>query len=138
VGGVGGSGRGRGWLVWGVGGGARGGDRGGDVGCTVGGADIGRVAGGVDIGRTAGMKGEGGLGRGRLGRGGLGRGRETRAGMNCRVFMAGLKPPGITSPWTDRSALPSGRLESRLVGKSDVVGDGERERLGAGIVGEAE
>jgi len=34
--------------------------------------------------------------------------------------------------------LLSSWLDSKLVGKSEVVGDGERERVGAGIVGEAE
>jgi hypothetical protein len=46
-----------------------------------------------------------------------------------------LKPPGITNPWTDRFALLSSCPEVRLVGKSDVVGDCEREWLAVAVGG---
>ena len=50
-----------------------------------------------------------------------------------------LKPAGITYPEAEALVwLLPGWFESRLVGKSEDVGEGERERLGAGMVEEAE
>jgi len=49
------------------------------------------------------------------------------------------KPAGITYLVAEALVwLLSGWFESRLVGKLEVVGKGERERLGAGMVGDIE
>jgi hypothetical protein len=65
----------------------------------------------------------------------VGRGRETSVGRNCKEVS---KPAGTTNLDSGGFWLSSSWLDSRLVGKSEVVGDGERDQLGAGMVGEAE
>ena len=55
------------------------------------------------------------------------------AGRNCKVVASITCPEAEASVW-----LLSGWFESRLVRKSEVLmGEGEHEQLGAGIVGEA-
>lgn len=55
--------------------------------------------------------------------------------MNCKVVS---KPAGTTNLCSGGFRVLFDWLESKLVGKSEEVGDGEREGQGAGMVGELE
>ena len=55
--------------------------------------------------------------------------------MNCKVVS---KPAGTTNLCSSGFEVLFDRLESKLVGKSEELGDGEREWQGAGMVGELE